>query len=204
MSGVYYPTGTIMFLAGVEPEWDWMECDGRSLDGTKAKYAALFAVIGTKFGGAGISDFRLPDLRGRSVSGVKATPTGTGLDGPIGSWTGSTSVLLTNPEVGTPGHAHSGDDPGHTHTPSFSAHAHDIYNQGVNAGYVFKNTDRGTTTNSYFATGNFYDSAAAAAVVSIGSGAVPSFDVANAASANPSEPHENRQPSIALTGVIHL
>lgn len=41
---------------------EWLPCDGRSLQINDN--STLFALIGTKFGGDGISTFNLPDLRG--------------------------------------------------------------------------------------------------------------------------------------------
>ena len=45
----------------------WMPCDGRLLH--IAQYQALFALIGTTYGGNGVTTFALPDLRGRIVVG---------------------------------------------------------------------------------------------------------------------------------------
>ena len=45
----------------------WMPCDGRLLP--IAQYQALFALIGTTYGGNGVTTFALPDLRGRIVVG---------------------------------------------------------------------------------------------------------------------------------------
>ena len=42
-------------------------CDGRLL--SIADYSALFAVIGTTYGGDGVSTFAVPDLRGRTIIG---------------------------------------------------------------------------------------------------------------------------------------
>ncbi|MFH1984770.1 MAG: phage tail protein [Pseudomonadota bacterium] len=46
----------------------WLECNGASV--SRTTYGALFAVIGTKFGGGdGATTFGLPDLRGRFLRG---------------------------------------------------------------------------------------------------------------------------------------
>ena len=42
----------------------WALCNGQLL--TIASYTALFSLLGTTFGGNGRTNFRLPDLRGRS------------------------------------------------------------------------------------------------------------------------------------------
>lgn len=41
----------------------WMACNGQSLP--ISSYQALYAVIGTTYGGDGVQNFNLPDLRGR-------------------------------------------------------------------------------------------------------------------------------------------
>jgi microcystin-dependent protein len=50
----------------------WAFCDGQIL--SIAQNAALFNLIGTTFGGDGVSTFALPDLRGRRVVGVGQGP----------------------------------------------------------------------------------------------------------------------------------
>ena len=41
----------------------WMFCDGRTLP--IAQYQALFALLGTQYGGDGRTNFNIPDLRGK-------------------------------------------------------------------------------------------------------------------------------------------
>lgn len=65
-------------------------------------YQALFAVIGTTYGGNGIQYFNLPDLRGRTIIGA-----GQGAGQPlyqVGQAGGSSSVTLTTANM--PAHAH--------------------------------------------------------------------------------------------------
>ncbi|WP_370337487.1 tandem-95 repeat protein [Parvularcula marina] len=59
------------FAGNFEPN-GMMECDGRILN--IAEHAALFSILGTNYGGDGITTFALPDLRGRTIVG-----TGNGL-----------------------------------------------------------------------------------------------------------------------------
>lgn len=46
----------------------WLPADGRPM--TIAQNQALFALLGTSFGGNGFSFFNLPDLRGRTPIGI--------------------------------------------------------------------------------------------------------------------------------------
>lgn len=42
----------------------WLACDGASMD--IAQNQALFALIGTTYGGNGTDNFKLPDLQGKA------------------------------------------------------------------------------------------------------------------------------------------
>lgn len=55
--------GTILLWAGNFTPRNFMPCDGRSL--AVSQYTALFALLGTIYGGNGTTTFNLPDLRGR-------------------------------------------------------------------------------------------------------------------------------------------
>jgi microcystin-dependent protein len=71
------PVGSLQMFAGsVAPE-GWLLCGDVTLDSVaNPKYAALFAVIGTTYGGTGAASFKLPDTRGRVPVGAG---TGAGL-----------------------------------------------------------------------------------------------------------------------------
>ena len=74
----------------------WMPCQGQLLPINQNQ--ALFALLGTMYGGNGQTTFALPDLRGRTIVG-----TGQG-NYPQGQAGGSESVTLTIAQM--PGHAH--------------------------------------------------------------------------------------------------
>jgi len=76
----------------------WLACNGQTLQ-IKA-YAALYALIGTQFGGDGVNTFNLPNLQGAAVIGniLNRTSYNTGAKG------GSETVTLTT--ATTPPHAH--------------------------------------------------------------------------------------------------
>ncbi len=73
------------FAGNFEPN-NMLFCDGRLLP--ISEYDALFAVIGTTYGGDGVTTFGLPDLRGRA-------PVGTGNGVVLGEVLGSETVTLT-------------------------------------------------------------------------------------------------------------
>jgi microcystin-dependent protein len=88
-----------IFGGGYAPE-GWHLCDGASLQINA--YPALFALIGTTYGGDGKGTFKLPDLMGRLPIGQGA---GNNLTARvIGASGGSETVRLTLAE--TPEHGH--------------------------------------------------------------------------------------------------
>lgn len=64
-SGV--PVGTILAYGDDTPPPGYLICDGSPV--SNAAYPALFAAIGTTWGGDGTPNFHLPDLRGRFLRG---------------------------------------------------------------------------------------------------------------------------------------
>lgn len=55
--------GEIRMFSGNYAPMDWFFCDGQLL--SIAEYEALYALLGTFYGGDGVTNFALPDLRGR-------------------------------------------------------------------------------------------------------------------------------------------
>lgn len=62
----------IRLFAGNFAPSGWSFCDGKTL--SIAEYDALYALIGTTYGGDGVTAFKLPDLRGRVPVGVGQIP----------------------------------------------------------------------------------------------------------------------------------
>lgn len=87
--------GQVASFAGDFAPSGWMEAHGQTLQINQ--YPALFTLIGTRFGGDGITTFALPDLRGR-VSVGAATPAD------LGSMTGTEFTTLSAAQL--PAHAH--------------------------------------------------------------------------------------------------
>jgi microcystin-dependent protein len=91
----------IRMFAGNFPPRGWAYCNG-SLQSIN-NYAAVFALLGTAFGGDGQTTFALPDLRGRVPI---HTGTGPGLSNyQLGQMSGQESVTLLASNVG--GHTHA-------------------------------------------------------------------------------------------------
>jgi len=59
--------GEIIMFAGDFAPYGWASCDGQLL--SISENNALFSILGTMYGGDGITTFGLPDLRGRAAIG---------------------------------------------------------------------------------------------------------------------------------------
>jgi microcystin-dependent protein len=93
--------GQIVLFAGTFAPNGWFFCDGSLVP--ISEYDVLFALIGTTYGGDGINNFALPDLRGRVPI---HQGTGTGLSTRvIGEKDGTENVTVTAPQV--PAHTHA-------------------------------------------------------------------------------------------------
>src|SRR5262245_26202423 len=79
----------------------WATCDGQLLP--ISQYTALFSLLGTTYGGDGVTNFALPDLRGR----VPMHPgQGPGLSPrTLGEKAGTETVTLTTAQL--PAHNHA-------------------------------------------------------------------------------------------------
>ena len=75
---------------------NWVVCDGRLL--SIAQNDQLFAILGTSYGGDGINNFALPDLRG-------VVPMHTSSSFPLGLTTGAETVSLAPSQI--PIHVHA-------------------------------------------------------------------------------------------------
>ena len=87
--------GQIMLAGFAFAPRQFARCDGQLLPINQNQ--ALFSLLGTQYGGDGITTFKLPDLRGR-------TPRGFGPSEPVGTVAGAESVGLTSAQI--PPHTH--------------------------------------------------------------------------------------------------
>lgn len=93
--------GEIRMFAGSYAPVDWSFCDGSKL--SIMDNQALYSLIGTTYGGDGVTNFALPDLRGRVAIG---TGQGAGLTNrPLGQTGGAEVVTLTVAQA--PAHNHA-------------------------------------------------------------------------------------------------
>ena len=91
----------VCFAAPFVPR-NWAVCDGQTL--LIAKYPLLYKVLGTTYGGNGVTVFNLPDLRGRTAVSAGQSPF---YKYTLGEQTGAESVTLQLNHL--PAHSHDGD-----------------------------------------------------------------------------------------------
>lgn len=111
--------GQITMFGGNFAPRGWAFCDGQLL--SIAQNTALFSLLGTTYGGNGMSNFALPDLQGRAPMHPGQGP-GLSLHD-LGETGGSESVSLIQSEI--PSHSHTLRagviDPADTNVPSANA-----------------------------------------------------------------------------------
>lgn len=167
--------GQIEFFAFEFAPKGWAQCNGELL--SVSSNQALFALLGTSFGGNGTTTFALPDLRGRIVTGPVTGP-GSGI--PLGGMGGEETHQLLQTEM--PPHNHNLMADGQTAGSS-------------NTGTPAANTVLGTT----------YDITGGGSVSVYASGA-PNGTMApeTVAIAGAGAKHENRMPFVVLNPCIAL
>jgi microcystin-dependent protein len=110
--------GSIMLWPISWAPQNWMFCDGSVLQ--ISQYSALFALLGTTYGGNGTSNFALPDLR-------NIFPMGYAANGPspvLGAKGGAANVTLSANQIAAHVHTVTVTDPGHVHAVTVPAHTH--------------------------------------------------------------------------------
>ena len=162
------------------PPKRWAVCAGQLL--SIQQNTALFSLLGTAYGGNGVTTFALPDLRGR-------LPVGAGKDQQQVTWTrgqvgGTETVTLTSDQI-----------PAHTHLVWASSAAPDTSNTAAPSATVGLGQTSGHDQKGGPMTVNLYVPDAAPSAV-LGASAISSTP--------PAQPHENRMPLLALNICICL
>ena len=158
-------------------EVDWLVCDGT--EQFIVQFQALYAIIGTRYGGDGKTVFRVPDLRARIAAGTGRQPA-TGGVRELGDRWGTENVTLKSANM-----------PAHTHplVGAFTGSASDLSGSPSEAHRLSR------TFNQLDYAKRDPDTQMSPQVVSSAGGMV--LDNVPVAA-----PHENRQPVLALTYFI--
>jgi microcystin-dependent protein len=175
-----YFIGQIMMTGFNFAPRNWAHCNGQILP--IAQNVALFSLVGTQFGGNGINNFALPDLRSRTPIGF-ASSADPGWQPPsvqLGQTGGVENVTLLGTNL--PAHTHAANasnQPGENRIPSNRVFA--------------------TSTNSAGSAIDIYGPA---------NGPLVPLAPSTVAAAGASQPHPNLQPyltinfCVALTGIF--
>ena len=155
---------------------NWAFCNGEIL--AISQNTALFAVLGTIYGGDGRVTFALPDLRGQSPMHWGSSP--TGFITVAGETLGNAAVTLTANQI-----------PQHRHT---------IYATSIQQG---GDPERSPGPNQ---NGQSYLSQANASLIYEGPPSTPDTNFSDTAISisGDSQPHENMQPYLAMNFCISL
>jgi microcystin-dependent protein len=167
------------------PPRNWAFCNGQLI--SIQQNTALFSLLGTFYGGNGVTTYALPNLQGRAPVGVGQ---GAGLSAyDLGQETGSGTATLLPAQM--PSHTHAFD----ANNLKGTLRCRDERgNQRSPAGHVLARESSGVTAP--FAGGTLAASMAPAAVALTGAPALMA--------AGGSQPHNNMQPYLALNYCIAL
>ena len=185
--------GEIRIFASNFPPRDWMYCQGQILP--LNRYTALYAILGTNYGGNGTSTFALPDFAGRVAVGVGLS-SASGNQFQIGQVGGAISHTLITSEM--PAHNHAGTL---SEAPKLMVSAADANLAVAIAGSVIA-TPGYTVADGFAKTLGFNnatpDTALHADSLKVNNTALTLAQVGG------STPHNNMQPYLALNHIICL
>jgi microcystin-dependent protein len=162
----------------------WLPCDGRALP--ISQYDVLFTLIGTTYGGDGVTTFNIPDLRGRVALHMGQ---GQGLSArPIGSMSGHESITLTTAQM-----------PSHTHILTATGGEYKVSSQnGVSPTPSTTNNVIGAAFDvSATATNNAYNNQMPDILLNTGASSSATVSVAGG-----NQPFENMEPYLAINYCI--
>ncbi len=166
--------GEIVAFAFDRAPKNWAFCRGQLM--SIAQNQALFSLLGTTFGGDGITTFAVPDLRGRAAVGQST-------DVPLGEADGQPAHTLAYTEM-----------PTHSHILFANAHPNPATNVYTPDGTVVLSTTTGTDLNGNPATYDIYGTGSANTV--LGTAAI--------GNAGGNQAHDNMMPYLAINYCISL
>jgi microcystin-dependent protein len=109
--------GTIMPVAFNYPPRGWAFCNGQLM--SISQNSALFALLGTMYGGDGVTTFALPDLRGRVIAGSQGN--GPGLQAISQGQIGGTNTVTVTASGSAVVNLTAANLPAHTHAATATA-----------------------------------------------------------------------------------
>lgn len=152
--------GIIKIFAGSFAPRGWLDCNGQLL--AISQNTALFSILGTTYGGDGITTFALPDLRNRVPAGISNTL-------PEGAMVGSASSIAFGQGI-----LSVANIPAHTHTATATINVNNEPGSDTNPTGNFLGSSGPATDKEYNsspATGSMNAGAATVTIGSTGNGA---------------------------------
>lgn len=189
--------GEIRLFGGTFAPQNWMFCKGQPLPING--YETIFTLIGTTYGGDGVTTFNLPNLQSRVAVGA-GVALGSNVNYIIGQTSGTEGVTLTATNL-----------PFHGHNATSQA------GSGSVTATLTLNAAAGAVGGESNPANNLIGSESSTSAYSDNTGHVPTSPMASAAVAFPptmlsvqansgisgmSAPHENRQPLLATNYII--
>ncbi|HEV2674546.1 MAG TPA: tail fiber protein [Aliidongia sp.] len=166
--------GECMIFAGNFAPQGFALCDGQLLP--ISQNTALFAILGTTYGGNGTTTFALPDFRGRLAVGQGQGPGLSPYN--VGDQVGVESHALTSVEM-----------PSHTHTVAAVANGTTLGTNVPGTGALL---------------GSSYANEANNPTEAVYSTDAPTVVLGPVGNGGGNQPHENRMPFLAVTWCIAL
>ena len=197
------PVGIIQAYAGSSAPSDWLICSGSLVN--IADYPKLYIVIGTAYGGDGITTFRLPDAQGRVLVGAGS---GSGLTSRnLNDKGGEENHQLVINEIAA--HNHTAELT-HTHDVIDTGHLHDTVDPGHQHNYsepTAKAPQSGNCTWCYYADPSSQTTSSAKTGITIANSKT-GITIGNAVgnmqtdNAGGNQSHNNMQPYIVINYII--
>jgi len=185
-----------MFAANFAPK-TWALCQGQLMPINTNQ--ALFAILGTTYGGNGVNNFALPDLRSRAQVGAGQ---GIGLSAYVnGEQVGTETVTLLQAQI--PSHTHIATVGAATGTSANGSLKASLAGDGQsNPGGNFLGNPTGQGVTEYATSGTPVAMASGSVTVSVTGG--PQMGALQVGTTGQSQPHANLQPYLAINYIICL
>lgn len=188
----------IRLFAGDFSPRTWSLCAGQQL--AINTNTALFSLLGTTYGGNGVTTFALPDLRGRTAVGT-GLGSGSSHNYLLGEMNGVMSVSLLTSQM--PVHNHTATTSGSTGQSGGTAtlYAVNAGGQASPTGNYLGVDDSGSLAATYAAGGTGTPVAMNSGSLVTSNGVISAPTVAVGINGS-SQPHDNSMPSLALNYII--
>lgn len=184
------PIGVVNPFAGGTAPTGWLLCDASEVSQTS--YPLLYALLGTTWGTAASGKFKLPDLRGRVITGADGGAGRIASNNTLGDDGGAEDVSLTTAQL--PSHSHANTASGSGTASTALSYASNLYANTHNNWQI--NVSWYTGTN-----GNFSTNIAASAITATTT--IDSLSIAMSnANTGSGNSHSNLQPYAIFNHII--